>query len=90
MTSIPEIRARLHVLADQLGCQELHELAEATRRNPPVKRAPRRSRPMHRKIGDAIRAYAAANPNASNQAIGEVFKVNAGRVSEALNRAKWA
>lgn len=89
MTSIPEIRKRLHVLADELDCPELHELAEATRRNPPVRKAPARSRPMHRKVGEAIRAYADANPRTSYQAIAEVFKVNAGRVSEALNRVKW-
>lgn len=44
MRTIPQIRMRLHELADQLGVQELHDLAEETKRRSPVRRA-RVSRP---------------------------------------------
>lgn len=82
--TIPEIRARLHELAHEHGIEELADLAEATRRRPPIRLAPVRSRPMDHAVTVAIRAYAAAHPTAHLSAIAEVFKVNPGRVSEAL------
>jgi len=35
-------------------------------------------------LAEEIREYAQANPGMSHQAIGEVFNVNHGRVSEAI------
>lgn len=89
MTPIPEVRVRLHELADQHGLPELHELAEATRRRPAVRRAQPQSRPMTPELGAEIRAYAAGHPRATLGRIAQVFDTNAGRVSEAL-RGRWA
>lgn len=82
--TIPEIRARLHELADEHGIAELAELAEATRRRRPCRVAPVRSRPMTRARKAAIRAYAEAHPQEHLQEIADAFHVNPGRVSEAL------
>lgn len=38
---IPQIRKRLHQLAEEHGIPELSRLAEATRRRPPIRQAPR-------------------------------------------------
>jgi hypothetical protein len=82
--TIPQIRARLHELADETGIEELAELADATRRRPPLRVASVRSRPIDPAVLDAIRAYAVAHPDTHAQEIAEVFNVNHGRVSEAL------
>lgn len=82
--TIPQIRERLFELADELDCPELIRLAEETRRRPPVRKGPVKSRPINRQVRVAIVAYAAAHPDAHGQEIAAVFKVNHGRVSEAL------
>jgi hypothetical protein len=82
--TIPEIRDRLHVLADHHGIEELHDLAEATRRRPPLRVARPKSRPIDPMVRRAIIAYALAHPDAHAQEIAEVFGVNHGRVSESL------
>lgn len=82
--TIPEIRIRLHEIAAEHGIDELHYLAEATRRRPPLRVARVKSRPIDPAVKAAIRAYALAHPNAHAQEIAEVFNVNHGRVSEAL------
>lgn len=84
MLTIPEIRERLFVLAVELDCPELAELAEGTKRRSPVKRAVVTSRPMTRTLAVAVRAYAAAHPETSQQQIAAVFHLNNGRISEAL------
>jgi hypothetical protein len=76
---IPEIRERMHALA-----KELHQLAEATRRRQPVRRAPVKSRPMDPKVKEEMRAYAASHPEAHQRDIGQMFNANPGRVSESL------
>jgi hypothetical protein len=82
--TIPEIRARLYVLAVELNCPELKELADATKRRPYLRRAA----PTAKRIGpmDAamIREYAANHLDESLQSIAEQFGVNQGRVSECL------
>lgn len=85
MTPIPEVRVRLHELADQHGLPELHELAEATRRRPAVRRAAPQSRPMTPELQAEIRSYAAKHPRATLARIADALEVNPGRVSEALN-----
>lgn len=82
--TIPEIRTRLHELAAETGIAELHELAEETRRRPPLRVARARSRSIDPMLRQAIVAYALAHPDAHAQDIAEAFNVNHGRVSEAL------
>ncbi|HEU4762905.1 MAG TPA: hypothetical protein VFS74_11340 [Gemmatimonadales bacterium] len=81
---IPEIRERLHVLAEELGVRELHRLAEETRRRPYARVAPVKSRPIDPAVRKAVRAYAAAHPDAHQREIGQMFNLNPGRVSESL------
>jgi len=80
---IPEVRQRLHTLAREHGLPELHTLAQELIRRVPVRRAPPR---IHctEETKEAIRDYAEAHPTASYQEIAELFRVNSGRVSEAL------
>jgi hypothetical protein len=84
MLTIPEIRERLFVLAVELDCPELAELAEGTKRRSPVKRAPVTSRPMTPQLAIAVRAYQNSHPDMSQQEIARVFHLNNGRISEAL------
>lgn len=83
--TIPEIRARLYELADELDVDELAYLADQTYRKSAKKRAPVRSPKLTPEMAQEIRDYAAENPNAHQQDIAEKFGVNHGRVSEALN-----
>ena len=83
--TIPEIRNRLHELADELGASELDELANELHRNPPVTRGKIKSPPLTAELAEQIRAFAANNPHLHQQDIANHFGVNHGRVSEALN-----
>jgi len=85
--SIPEIRERLYEIAEEEGLPELAELADETFRNPPVRRAARRSPKLTPALAAQIRVYAKSNPNAHQADIASHFNVNPGRVSEALNNA---
>src|SRR5262245_35469103 len=96
---IPEVRARLHQIADLLRhgdewagtvdldsiADDLDTLADQTwrRRNGP--KAPADPSPMNDDVAYAIRAYRQAYPEATMVRIGQVFGVNQGRVSEALH-----
>lgn len=86
--TIPEIRARLHEIADETGNDELHELAEETRRKPAVTHAKASSTPLTAALAQEIRAFQKDNPELHQRAIAEHFNVNPGRVSEALNNIK--
>ena len=84
--SIPEARQVLSKLALQHDMPELLELAKRmVRRKPkyPVARATRRS--LDPETAKRIRAFKDQNPNMSNRAIGEMFGVDGGRVSEAIH-----
>lgn len=83
--TIPEVRQRLYALAERLGCDELRTLADATFRRSPVRRAAPRHRPLTPELAEAIRQYAAARPGAHLSDIAQAFRVNPGRVSEALH-----
>lgn len=83
--SIPEIRARLRELATKHNLPELNDLADETFRVQPAKRAKRRSPKVTASMAAQIRQYKKANPDAHQQDIAELFNVNHGRVSEALN-----
>jgi len=54
-------------------------------RKPPVRKTAARNRKLTKVLAEQIRQYAAENPDASYQHIGNVFRVNVGRVSEAMN-----
>jgi hypothetical protein len=87
---IPEVAQRIREIADQIQEQcptesaELFDLASELSRRPPGARAPITSTPMTPELAEEIREYADQNPGLSHQAIAEVFKVNHGRVSEAI------
>lgn len=83
--SIPEIRSRLRELADELGVDELHDLADETYRNSPIKRAANRSRPLTPELAEEIRAFVARNPKLHQRDVAQRFNVNPGRVSEAMH-----
>ena len=86
--TIPEIRKRMHELADELGSDELRELAEETRRSAAVTRAQPTSTPLTPQLAKEIREFQKQNPTLHQRAIAEHFNVNPGRVSEALNNLK--
>lgn len=81
---LPEIAARLREKADEYLDPELARLADAIRRRPPARRAPPTSVPMSDELRAEIRRYAEKHPDASYVEIGRFFKVNPGRVSEAV------
>lgn len=81
---IPDIRERMHEIADLHDIGELHELAEATRRRPRVRQSVPRSRPMTDELRAEIRQYADSHPRATLAEIGAACGVNPGRVSEVL------
>lgn len=82
--TIPEIRERLYELAGELGCAELRDLADETKRRPPVKRAPCAARGITPALARRVRAYVAAHPRKPNREIGAHFGIDGGRVSEIL------
>ena len=86
--NIPQIRARLRVLADKHGIDELHDLADDTYRNPPVTRAKRKSAKFTPALAAKIRKYQKKNSNLHQRDIAHKFNVNPGRVSDALNNKK--
>lgn len=84
--TIPQIRARMMKLgreAIELG-DELIALAEATRRRPPVKRAPTTSPSLTPELAAQIRRYALQHPDVPNREIGALFGVDGGRVTDAM------
>jgi hypothetical protein len=85
---IPEIRDRLRELAGELACPELDLLASELSRRTIRRRAAQSSAQMTEEMRDAIRAYHRAHPDRPQAEVARVFKVNQGRVSEALNGFK--
>lgn len=88
---LPEIRDRLHVLADDLAAAgmadkaaTLRALADETKRRRAVRHTRAKSRPVTTETRDRIHALARANPDWSMIEIGEAVGVNQGRVSEVL------
>lgn len=79
---IPDIRIRLHEIADERGIPELHALAEATRRRYHGRAASTVSEPMTPELAEAVRAYCAAFPDRAAHEVSEFFRLNPGRVSE--------
>lgn len=92
MSDIPQARAIIALLAENLQMQGLGLQAEAahealalmTRRPPARPRAPVRSRIISEADAEQIRDFAHRNPAMALQDIAVMFKTNHGRVSEAL------
>jgi hypothetical protein len=92
MSDIPEARAQLAEIGMELELLGLHSLArqvgevrEMMHRRPYAReRAPARSVYADASMAADIRKMARTYPTMTQQAIGEAFGVNAGRVSEAL------
>jgi hypothetical protein len=81
---IPEIRIRLHEIADERGIPELAELAEATKRRYHGRAAGTVSAPVTDALAEAVRAYCAAYPEMPEHRVCILFNLNQGRVSEIL------
>lgn len=73
---VPFLRPALNMILDDM------------RREPSARKTAPASVKMTAQLAVQIRAYADANPDISNQAIGTHFGVNAARVSEAV-RGLW-
>lgn len=81
---IPEIRDRLHALADEHGIAELHHLAEQTRRRKPIRRAPPRWPKLTENQKAAVRDAFTANPSIGVRELADRFATSIGRISEAV------
>jgi len=98
--TIPQIRARLHELANDLAdyateaeffagrvaalALEIDDLADETKRRPPVRQAPIAARRMTPELAREVRELARSNPDLTNREIGRRLGVDGGRVSEVL------
>lgn len=79
MSTIPELRQRLYLIAIELG-----HIADELERRPSRKKAPRSSVPMTPDLAERIRNFASHHPEWTENDIGIHFGVNQGRVSESL------
>jgi hypothetical protein len=95
MSDIPQARKRLKALIKQIGAlsaqleavaEEAAEIEGLMYKRFTKPRAPVQSVPMSPELHAALRAFAQNNPHMSSQQIGDIFQVNPGRVSEALQR----
>jgi hypothetical protein len=82
---MPDIRIRLHQIADERGIPELHDLAEATKRRYHGRSARKVSETVTPDLADAVRAYRKAYPDLPEHKVSELFRLNQGRVSEILH-----
>jgi hypothetical protein len=81
---IPEIRKRLHQLADEHGIAELHELADETKRRSPLRVARMRWPRLTPEQQDAVRAMYEAEPGLGVKDIADRFSTSIGRISETI------
>jgi hypothetical protein len=81
---VREIQKRMRELASIHDIGELRTLADELSRRRPTRVVAPTSSPMTADLRDAIRSFASSHPACSQQAIAERFRVNPGRVSEAL------
>lgn len=91
MSNVPYARELIGGVVDKLppGSPERNMLVAALDllyRSPPARRAPRVSRPMTASMAERARELARLQPDTSIQDIAARLGVNAGRVSEAINR----
>jgi len=94
MSNIPTAREQLQGIAKRLqigaitkpqAAREIRSTMRLLVRQSPVRRAPRVSRYVTRRLIGEIRAFARVHPLMTLQDIAEHFGVNIGRVSEILN-----
>jgi len=83
--TIPEIRDRLREIAVDFDIPEIHELVDEMYRKSPIRRAVNRSEKLTPALAAEIRVYARANPDMHQREIANIFNMNPGRVSEAMN-----
>jgi hypothetical protein len=69
-------------------CKQLERALSYMGRDPPARKAEPTCRPVTAELARRIRDFADDNPGMSLQAIAEHFKVNSGRVSEAINHLR--
>lgn len=92
---IPEVQSELRYWADSLTglvppedlshvAARLRALADELSRRPSRSRAPNDSARVTPELRGRMREYALAHPEMTELAIGKEFRVNQGRVSEAL------
>lgn len=81
---LPEIAARLRELAQVHNIPELCDLADQMRRRPPRRRGLPVSARMTPALAAAIRKAVDAEPHVPLHEIARRFRVNQGRVSEAV------
>jgi hypothetical protein len=90
--TIPECRAWLLSIANSLAikgnCDDetrgIRAIANELWRRPAVRKTRVKAQPSTPSLRQQIRDYAEAHPDMNNREIGRVFKVDGGRVSEAL------
>jgi len=80
-----EIRARLYVLAKDLNCAELKQLADATKRRFFGRVAPTRQAKLTYDMMVEVRAAYKLDPKISQRALAARFKIDQGRVNEILH-----
>lgn len=83
--TIPEIRIQLREIAKEHDIPEINDLVDEMYRKSPVRRAARVNQPLTPALAAAIRVYAKQNPEMHQQDIAARFRVNHGRVSQAMN-----
>lgn len=81
---VEDVQREMRILADQLGCDRLRELADALYRRPKKTSAPPTSNPMTPRLRDYIIHLHETYPDWSQQKIATHLGINAGRVSEVL------
>lgn len=81
---IPEIRKRLHEIADEHGIAELHELADETRRRPPLRVVRARWPRLTPEKQEEVRALFEANPGLGVKDLADRFSTSIGRISETI------
>ena len=81
---IPEIRDRLHALADDHNIPELHHLAEETRRRSPLKRASAKYPALTEEQAGQVRSMYRTRRSLGVRDLANMFGTSVGRVSEAI------
>lgn len=81
---IPEIRDRLHQLADEHGIPELHALADETRRRSPLRRVRARWPRLTEAQKQAVRDTFERRPDLGVRELADQFRTSIGRISEAV------
>lgn len=94
MSKIIELRAMIDNLvavisagqrpSDDKLVAKLGQIKQLSYRRKALRKAPAQSQPMTPELAEQIRAFAKRNQDMTQQAIGQRFRVNAGRVSEVL------